>query len=85
MNDWEAYSDDSKIDAITKINTSDFLLSHEFGQEIQRGTTDEKQECRNQEYMDRLVDVIPECLLTWCFRVSPRHVCLLFRPPFRGR
>ena len=63
LNDWAAYMDASKIECFKKIDSSDFLLNYEFGEELQRGTTGELQEFRNRcrEFMDRLVDVILEC------------------------
>ena len=62
LHDWEAYMDISKIEAFKKIDTADFLLSHDFGEELQRGKTGEMQEFRNccREFMDRLVDVLLE-------------------------
>ena len=62
LHDWEAYMDVSKIEAFKKIDTADFLLSHDFGEELQRGKTGEMQEFRNRcrEFMDRLVDVLLE-------------------------
>ena len=60
LHDWEAYLDVSKVEAFKKIDTADFLLSHDFDEELQRGKTGEMQEFRNrcQEFMDRLVDVL---------------------------
>ena len=51
--------DTSRVEAFKKIDTADFLLSHEFGEEPQRGKTGEMQEFRNRcrEFMDSLVDV----------------------------
>ena len=62
LHDWEAYMDVSKIEAFKKIDTADFLLSQDFGEELQRGKTGEMQEFRNRcrEFMDRLVDVLLE-------------------------
>ena len=62
LHDWETYMDVSKIEAFKKIDTADFLLSHDFGEELQRGKTGEMQEFRNRcrEFMDRLVDVLLE-------------------------
>ena len=62
LHDWEAYMDVSKIEAFKKIDTADFLLSHDFGEELQRGKTGEMQEFRNRcrEFMDCLVDVLLE-------------------------
>ena len=62
LHDWEAYMDASKIEAFKKIDTADFLLSHDFGEELQRGKTGEMQEFRNRcrEFMDDLVDVLLE-------------------------
>ena len=62
LHDWEAYMDVSKIETLKKIDTADFLLSHDFGEELQRGKTGEMQEFRNRcrEFMDRLVDVLLE-------------------------
>ena len=62
LNDWAAYMDTEKIASFKKIDTADFLLSHTFGEELQRGTTDELKEFRNRcrEFMDRLVDVLLE-------------------------
>ena len=62
LNDWAAYMDPEKIKAFKKIDTADFLLNYEFGEELQRGTTGELKEFRNRcrEFMDRLVDVLLE-------------------------
>ena len=77
LNDWAAYMDTEKIASFKKIDTADFLLSHEFGVELQRGSTGELTEFRNRcrEFMDRLVDVLLENNLvssdflqgTYCF------------------
>ena len=65
LHDWEAYMDVTKIEKFKNINTTDFLLSHDFGEELQRGKTGEMQEFRNRcgEFMDRLVDVLLESSL----------------------
>ena len=57
--------DVTKIEKFKKIDTTDFLLSHDFGEELQRGKTGEMQEFRNRcrEFMDRLVDVLLESSL----------------------
>ena len=62
LNDWAAYMDTEKVASFKKIDTADFLLNHEFGVELQRGTTGELTEFRNRcrEFMDRLVDVLLE-------------------------
>ena len=62
LNDWAAYMDTENIASFKKIDTADSLLSHEFGKELQRGTTGELKEFRNRcrEFMDRLVDVFLE-------------------------
>ena len=62
LREWEAYLDVSKIEAFKKIDTADILLSHDFGEELQRGKTGEMQEFRNRcrDIMDRLVDVLSE-------------------------
>ena len=54
--------DTSKIECFKKIDTADFLLNHDFGQELQRGETGEMREFPNRcrELMDRLVDVLVE-------------------------
>ena len=59
MSDWKACMDTSNTVVFKTIDTADFLLSHEFGQELLRGTLCEMQEIWNQfrEFMDRLVDV----------------------------
>ena len=50
----------SRIEAFKKIDTADFLLSHDFGEELQRGKTGEMQEFWNRcrEFMDPLVDIL---------------------------
>ena len=62
LNDWAAYMDSEKIASFKKVDTADFLLSYEFGEEFQRGTTGELKEFRNRcrEFMDPLVDVLLE-------------------------
>ena len=62
LNDWAAYMDSEKIKAFRKIDTANFLLNYEFGEELQRGSTGELKEFRNRcrEFMDRLVDVLLE-------------------------
>ena len=62
LNDWAVYMDSEKIKAFKKIDSANFLLNYEFGEELQRGTTGELKEFRNRcrDFMDRLVDVLLE-------------------------
>ena len=41
LHNWEAYMDVTKIEKLKKIDTADFLLSHNFGEELQRRKTGE--------------------------------------------
>ena len=52
--------DCDELSGFENINTEDFLLNWEFGEELQQGVTSEIHDFRNQsrEFLDRLVDVI---------------------------
>ena len=52
--------DCDELSGFEKVDTEDFLLNWEFGEELQQGVTSEIHDFRNRsrEFLDRLVDVI---------------------------
>ena len=60
VDDWDAYMDVTKVAALGKIDSDDFLVNRTFGTDLRIINTSEVGDVRNrcQEFVVRLVDAI---------------------------
>ena len=92
---WDSYMDQSSLAGVEKVDAGSFLLTGEFGDELDRGATSEVRDFKKRvrEFLDHLVDIIlslylvssnvMQGLYSFCpeilFEGDDHHVFQLFR------